>query len=120
MGVPVDERGLMIVSELDRLLKEQIAAGNVPFFVNATAGSTVYGAVDDIESIGEIAKKHGCWFHVDGAWGGSALFSDTPRDYLRGTENADSLTWNFHKMSGLPQSCSILLTQQDRNTLASG
>jgi glutamate/tyrosine decarboxylase-like PLP-dependent enzyme len=118
--VPVDKRGLMIVSELERLLTEQVAAGNVPFFVNATAGSTVYGAMDDIKAIQKISKKFDCWFHVDGAWGGSALFSKTHKHYLAGCENADSLTWNFHKMSGLPQSCSILLVQGGKNVLASG
>lgn len=41
--VPSDESGKMIVSELDRLIKEQKAKGHIPFFVNATAGTTVIG-----------------------------------------------------------------------------
>jgi len=117
--VPVNKRGIMIVSELERLLEETVADGGVPFFVNATAGSTVFGAVDDIKAVGAVAKKFGCWFHVDGAWGSSLLFSDKHRNTLDGVADADSLTWNFHKLSGMPQSCSVLLVQ-NRDVLRQG
>ena len=117
--VPVNKQGVMIVSELERLLEEAVADGAVPFFVNATAGSTVFGAVDDIKAVGAVAKKYGCWFHVDGAWGSSLLFSRKHRNTLDGVADADSLTWNFHKLSGMPQSCSVLLVQ-DREILKTG
>lgn len=109
--VPVDKNGVMIVSELERLLTEATARGDIPFFVNATAGSTVYGAIDDIPAVLAMADKFGAWGHVDGAWGSSALLSDKHRGLLKGVEKAKSLCWNFHKLSGLPQSCSVLLTQ---------
>lgn len=41
--VPSDENGKLIVSELERLIKERKAMGQIPFFVNATAGTTVLG-----------------------------------------------------------------------------
>lgn len=41
--VPSDEHGKMIVSELERLILERKAKGQIPFFVNATAGTTVLG-----------------------------------------------------------------------------
>lgn len=39
--------------------------GFVPFFVSATAGTTVYGAFDPLIAISDICRKHGVWMHVD-------------------------------------------------------
>ena len=33
-------------------------ARQVPFFVNATSGSTVLGAYDDLEALAEVCSKH--------------------------------------------------------------
>lgn len=37
----------------------------MPLFVNATAGSTVYGAFDPINEIADICEKYNLWLHVD-------------------------------------------------------
>lgn len=42
-----------------------IVQGFVPFFVSATAGTTVYGAFDPLNAISEICKKYNVWMHVD-------------------------------------------------------
>lgn len=42
-----------------------IPQGYVPLFVNATAGSTVYGAFDPINEIADICEKYNLWLHVD-------------------------------------------------------
>lgn len=60
--------------------------GYDPFFVNATAGTTVLGAYDPIDEISTICKSHGIWLHVDGAWGGSAAISKKYRTLLKGIE----------------------------------
>lgn len=39
--------------------------GFVPFFVSATAGTTVYGAFDPLIAISDICKKYNIWMHVD-------------------------------------------------------
>lgn len=54
-----------------------LVQGFVPFFVSATAGTTVYGAFDPLIAISDICKKYNVWMHVDVSrtrWtGGSAL-----------------------------------------------
>ncbi|KPP68148.1 glutamate decarboxylase 1-like [Scleropages formosus] len=61
--------------------------GYVPLFVNATAGST-------------------------GAWGGGLLMSRKHRHKLSGIERANSVTWNPHKMMGVPLQCSAILVRE--------
>ncbi|KAF9112718.1 hypothetical protein BGX27_002893 [Mortierella sp. AM989] len=112
VGVPCDSCGAMIPSELERLIQEQIALGHTPFFINATAGTTVLGAFDPIRSCGEIAKKYNCWLHVDGSWGGCTVFvPELAKTLLDGSELAQSITINPHKMLQTSLQCSLLLVQ---------
>lgn len=39
--------------------------GLVPFYVNATAGTTVYGAFDPLDDIADVCHRHSLWMHVD-------------------------------------------------------
>lgn len=63
-----------------------IFQSKVPYFVNATAGTTVYGAYDPLDKIADICQKYGLWMHVDGAWGGSALLSKKYRGLMNGID----------------------------------
>lgn len=63
-----------------------IFQGYEPYFVNATAGTTVLGVYDPLTEISEVCKRHGLWLHVDGAWGGSAAISKTYRHLVKGIE----------------------------------
>ena len=83
----------------------------VPFFVGATAATTVLGAFDPFQEIAAVCQRHGVWMHVDGCWGAAALLSPTHRHVMKGAEMADSLAWNPHKLMGLPLQCSAFLTR---------
>ena len=90
--VPADERGCMIVSELVKMVKEAREAGEVPFYVNATAGTTVLGSFDPFAEIADICDREKLWLHIDGSWGGSFVFSEAlKKDRLKGCERADSI-----------------------------
>ncbi|KAJ9656687.1 Glutamate decarboxylase 2 [Neophaeococcomyces mojaviensis] len=122
--VPVDDDGRMSVSELDSMIIKAKQRGDKPFYINATAGTTVLGSFDPFEDIAEVAKQHNLWFHVDAAWGGGFVFSDKPQltERLRGIGLADSVATNPHKMLGVPITCSFLLARdlkqfQKANTL---
>uniref|UniRef100_A0A8C7N912 Glutamate decarboxylase 1 n=1 Tax=Oncorhynchus kisutch TaxID=8019 RepID=A0A8C7N912_ONCKI len=108
-----DERGRVIPADLEAKVIDAKARGCVPMFVNATAGSTVYGAFDPIHEIADI------WLICDtfswrakGAWGGGLLMSRKHRHKLSGVERANSVTWNPHKMMGVPLQCSAILVRE--------
>ena len=112
--VPVDAQGKMRVDRLTYLLKEARLQGYEPFFVNATAGTTVLGACDPLPEIADLCEKEDLWMHVDGSWGGAAIFSAKHKHKLRGIERARSITTNPHKMLGAPVTCSFLLASDMR------
>ncbi|MEZ4454414.1 MAG: pyridoxal-dependent decarboxylase [Nannocystaceae bacterium] len=109
--IPCDERGRIRIDHLDAAIAASRDAGERPFFVGATAGSTVLGAFDPIDALAECCAREGLWLHVDGTFGASALLSPRQRGRLRGVERADSLAWNLHKMIGVTQQCAALLVQ---------
>jgi glutamate/tyrosine decarboxylase-like PLP-dependent enzyme len=108
--IPVDEYGAMKIDALEEAIERSKEIGARPFFVVATAGTTVRGAYDSIEELLFLREKYGFWLHVDGAWGGSAVLSESLKErYLKGLEAADSFTWDFHKMPGTNLICNVLL-----------
>ena len=72
-------------------------------------GTTVFGSFDPLDEIADVCQKYGLWMHVDGAWGGSVVFSEKQRHKLKGIERADSIAICPHKMMNVPLSCSFLL-----------
>src|ERR1700689_339302 len=77
--------------------------------VVATSGTTNAGIVDDLEGLGSYANEHEIWFHVDGAYGGAALFSPTHRHLLEGIRHADSFVVDPHKWLLAPLDCAALI-----------
>ncbi len=104
-----DAQGKMLVPELEKEILCALDKGLKPFFVAAAAGTTVLGAFDSIQDVARIAKKYDLWCHVDAAFGGCCLFSKKQRYRLQGIEQADSVTWDFHKVISIPLMCSTIL-----------
>lgn len=80
--------------------------------VAATAGTTNAGIIDDLAGVAEVARRRNLWFHVDGAYGGAALFAPSVRDRFRGIEHADSLVVDPHKWLFAPFDCASLIYRQ--------
>ncbi|KAF2000405.1 glutamate decarboxylase-like protein 1 [Amniculicola lignicola CBS 123094] len=115
ISVPVDQNGRMLPSALDRLVTESKARGETPFFVNATAGTTVLGSFDPFALLSPICKTHNLWLHIDGSWGGPVIFSrEHAATRLSGAHLADSIAITPHKMLGVPMTCSFLLGRDMR------
>ncbi|KAF4653208.1 Glutamate decarboxylase 2 [Perkinsus chesapeaki] len=117
--IPIDNRGRMIPSELEKQIQSDLANGMQPFFVGATAGTTVWGSFDELPPLRSLCDQYGLWLHVDGAWGGAAMLgSQATRDrLLKGVEKADSFCWNPHKMVGAPLQCSIIVHRKGKGLL---
>lgn len=112
--VATNEFGQMDPKDLSAKIAEDIKNGLQPFFVNATAGTTVLGAFDEITPLSEICKEHKLWLHVDGAYCGSVIFSNKYKHLVKGIDLTDSFSYNAHKMMGTPLTCSIILTKHKK------
>ncbi|MCS6960724.1 MAG: pyridoxal-dependent decarboxylase [Pseudanabaenaceae cyanobacterium SKYGB_i_bin29] len=114
--IPTNYRGEILVDCLESEIEKVVGEGGIPFVIIAVAGTTVTGAIDSIHDLADIAKKYNCWFHVDCAYGGAVIFSQTWRHLLRGTDRADSITFNPQKWLGIARTCAMLLVR-NRETL---
>jgi glutamate/tyrosine decarboxylase-like PLP-dependent enzyme len=108
--IGVTPRIQMDVERLEQAIRDDVAAGRLPFCVVATAGTTNSGAIDDISAIAAICQRHNLWLHVDGAYGAAAIFSDKHRGLVRGIELADSITVDPHKWLAMPFAAGVVLT----------
>ena len=115
-SIPVDERGRMLPDALRAQIVQDISDGHRPAVIIATSGTTVRGAFDPIAPMASVAREFKVWLHVDAAVGGSILLHPVEREKLAGIELADSVTWDAHKMMGVPLTCSALLVK-DREIL---
>ena len=82
------------------------------FAVVATSGTTNFGIVDDLESVSEVCREFGIWFHVDGAYGGAGLAAPSVRHLYAGIEHADSFIVDPHKWLFAPFDCCALLYRE--------
>ncbi|XP_045504214.1 glutamate decarboxylase 1 [Colias croceus] len=110
--IKCNQCGQMNVEELEAALKEDLSTQKVPLLVNGTAGTTVLGAIDNLEKIVDVCSRYGVWMHVDACWGGTLILSHKFRTMLRGIEKANSISWNPHKMAGAPLQCSLFLLRE--------
>jgi glutamate/tyrosine decarboxylase-like PLP-dependent enzyme len=113
--VEADSEGKMIPEKLEEQILIDLNAGYCPFFVVATAGTTVLGSFDPIESLADICDKYQLWLHVDGAYSGGVFFSEKYKYLLKGVERSNSFSYNAHKMLGTPMTCSILLVNDKKH-----
>jgi len=88
-----------------------LPAGQPPFFVDATAGTTGSGAIDPLPEIADICAREQLWMHVDAAWGGAAAVSDRLRPHLAGIERADSITCDAHKWISVSMGAGMFFTR---------
>ncbi|WP_395156686.1 pyridoxal phosphate-dependent decarboxylase family protein [Ilumatobacter sp.] len=116
--VDADYEGCIDPAALTAAIDAAISAGAIPLAVIGTAGTTVTSAFDDLDAVADVCEQHGVWLHVDGCYGGSALFSAAHAHRLAGVERSDSFVWNLHKMMGMTQQCTALLVKRPEQLAA--
>jgi glutamate/tyrosine decarboxylase-like PLP-dependent enzyme len=97
----------MNLGELQRCVAEDRNNGFLPFMVIGTAGTTATGVIDPLPGIGQFCREAGLWFHVDAAWGGSAILAPSLKHYLDGIGDADSITCDAHKWLSVSMGCGM-------------
>jgi len=96
-----DERHAMKADQLERAIKQDLAAGLRPCAVVASVGTTGTTAVDPVAALAALAETHGLWLHVDAALAGTAMALPECRWLWEGIERADSVVFNPHKWMGI-------------------
>jgi aromatic-L-amino-acid decarboxylase len=99
-SIACDRSGRMRLDALRDAIAADRRAGVLPMAVVANAGTTNTGAIDPLSSIGELARGHGLWFHVDGAYGLPGLLDERVAPLYRGLDQADSVIVDPHKWLG--------------------
>ena len=107
--VAVDENNRIITSELEQTLDTLKQQSILPIAVVGIAGTTETGSIDPLDEMAQICRKHQVHFHVDAAWGGATLMSNTHRKKLTGIEEADSVTIDAHKQLYIPMGAGMVL-----------
>mmetsp|Transcript_19532 Transcript_19532/g.32605 ORF Transcript_19532/g.32605 Transcript_19532/m.32605 type:complete len:549 (-) Transcript_19532:150-1796(-) len=109
--VPVKADFTMDVDALNALVAADRKAGLRPFVVIGTAGSVNVGAIDDLDAIANFCAAEHLWFHVDGAFGATAVLSPEISPRLKGMERASSIAFDFHKWLHVNYDCGCVLVR---------
>lgn len=111
LGQPVvveaDRQGRLIPAALEAALGE----GSGPALVCLQAGNLHSGAFDPFPEAIRIARKHGAWVHIDGAFGLWAAAAPELARLTRGYEDADSWGTDAHKTLNVPYDCGIAIVR---------
>jgi aromatic-L-amino-acid/L-tryptophan decarboxylase len=99
------------LAALRSAIERDRAAGELPFLVVATAGSTAAGVIDPLPEVAELCRELEVDLHVDAAWAGAIGLSPRLRQLLAGIERADSVTVDAHKWLSAPMGAGVFLTR---------
>ncbi len=95
--IPSDEDYRLPVEALGQAVAKARHDGFTPIAVCANAGTTNTGAIDRLPKIADYCAAEKIWLHIDAAYGGFAVLSETGRRMLAGIERADSISLDAHK-----------------------
>jgi glutamate/tyrosine decarboxylase-like PLP-dependent enzyme len=109
--VPCDAALRMVPEALDRMLREDLARGDLPLAVVASAGTVNTGAVDPLGPLAEVCARHRVWLHVDAAYGAPAILSGAHRAALAPLARADSVAVDPHKWLYVPVDAGLVLVK---------
>mgnify|MGYP002228595406 CR=1 FL=1 len=117
--IPSNSTFQMCTDVLEKQIQEDTQNGLIPFVVIGTAGTTNTGSIDPLEELAAICSKYELWFHIDGAYGASVLLSPRYKHLLKGTELADSISWDAHKWLRQTYGCSMVLVRDQSHLVRS-
>lgn len=105
--IALDEQFAMDPKALSCAIEKDKEKGLVPLMVIATLGAQSTQAIDPLQKIGVIARKHKMWIHVDAAYAGAAM-ALPEYQYLRDLiQNVHSIVIDPHKWLLTSTDCSV-------------
>jgi aromatic-L-amino-acid decarboxylase len=107
--LPTDDRWRLRPETVAAAVRADRRAGQVPFALCASAGSTNTGAVDPLGALADVCAGEKLWLHVDAAYGGFAMLTPKGQAALAGIGRADSVTLDPHKWLFQPMECGSVL-----------
>lgn len=105
-SVGAEVNGAIDVDDLSAVL-DRGAPG--PTIVCLQAGNVNTGACDDLRAACDVARRHGAWVHVDGAFGLWAGASPEKAHLVDGIGLADSWSCDGHKWLNVPYDCGFAI-----------
>ncbi|HEY1977760.1 MAG TPA: pyridoxal-dependent decarboxylase [Candidatus Baltobacteraceae bacterium] len=109
--LPADSLHRTDPAAMQRAIEADLAQGLVPFLIVGNAGSVDVGAIDPLDALADLAARYRLWFHVDGAFGATAILAPSVAPLLRGIERADSIAFDFHKWLHAPYDAGCVLVR---------
>ncbi|XP_037793821.1 LOW QUALITY PROTEIN: aromatic-L-amino-acid decarboxylase-like [Penaeus monodon] len=103
-----DENQSLRGSTLQQVMEEDRAMGLIPFYVEATLGTTSCCSFDNLAEIGPVCEEYGAWLHVDGAYAGNSFICPELRGPMKGIEYASSFNFNPNKFMLTNFDCSLM------------
>ena len=112
--IPTNDQYQVRIDLLEDAIKKDKALGLRPVCIIGLAGTTNLGAIDDLKTLHEIARRENCWLHADAAYGGGILISNKYPGLLEGLQLADSVTIDPHKWFYAPLDAGAVLVKDHR------
>jgi len=116
ISIPTHWNGCIRLDILKNKIKEN---PGIPVIINVNIGTTVKGAIDDLDGIIEILQqlnipKNKYFIHCDGALFAMFLpFLETNNGCIVDfTKSIDSLSISGHKFLGCPMPCGVMMTRK--------
>ena len=110
-AVPTNDAFQIDMDACRRMIEDDIASGEKPFCVMGTAGTVNTGAIDDMPALRALADEFDLWFHIDGAFGSLAAWSEDTAGLVAGQDLADSIAFDLHKWGYMPYDVGCVLTR---------
>lgn len=107
--LPATDRGGIDPATLEVALRE---APDTATVVHLQAGDINTGMFEDFPRLIPLARAHGAWVHVDGAFGLWAAASPRYRHLTTGVAGADSWATDGHKWLNVPYDCGYAFVVQ--------
>lgn len=119
--IETDDHQRIDLRALEREIQKDLEKEVVPFMVVGNAGTVSTGAIDPLNDLAGICRKHELWFHVDGAYGALAAAVPGVQEQFRGIVEADSVAVDPHKWLYAPLEAGCAIVQDGealRNTFS--